>query len=100
MCSSDLPKALEDLVRLRDFLKNKNPDAAKRAVATIKLVIRNSAAYPDRFRPVLDLPFYREILIEFGASGYIARFRHEVGGDIYIVRIRHQLEDEFAAPQQ
>lgn len=87
------PKALDDLIRLREFLQGKNPEAAKRAVAAIKLAIKNSAIYPDRFRPVLDLPNYREILIEFGASGYIARFRHEVGGDIQIVRIKHQLED-------
>ena len=91
------PKALEDLIRLRVFLKDKNPEAAKRAVAAIKLSIKSSVLHPERFRPVLDLPFYREILIEFGASGYIARFRHEPGGDLYIVRIKHQLEDELPA---
>ena len=92
------PKALEDLIRLRAFLQNKNPDAAKRAVAAIKLAIRGSAIYPERFRPVLDMPHYREILIGFGASGYVARFRHEPGGNIIIVRIKHQLEDAFPFP--
>ena len=92
------PKALDDLVRLRVFLHDKNPDAAKRAVAVIRLAIKSSALYPERFRPVLNLPFYREILIDFGASGYIARFRHEPGGNILIVRIKHQLEDELTKP--
>ncbi len=37
---------------------------------------------------------YREIIIDFGDSGYIARFRYETGGDIFIVRIKHQLEND------
>lgn len=41
------------------------------------------------------LPHFREVIIDFGAAGYIARFRYENGGDIYIVRIKHQREDEL-----
>ena len=39
--------------------------------------------------------YYREIIIDFGGSGYVARFRYEPGGDIIIVRIKHQLENDF-----
>lgn len=88
-------RALTDLVRLREFLKTKNPEASERAVASIKLAIQNSGVRPERFRPVLDLMYYREIIIDFGGSGYIARFRYEPGGDIIIVRIKHQLENDF-----
>ena len=86
--------ALTDLIRLRDFLKSKSPEASKRAVLAIQGAIEKAAVFPDRFRPVPDLPHYREIIIDFGSSGYIARFRHEEGGDIYIVRIKHQLETD------
>lgn len=89
------PRAVADLVRLRDFLKTSSPDAAKRAVAIIRLAIQKSAVQPERFRPVQDLMYYREIIIDFGSSGYIARFRYEQGSDIIIVRIKHQLEDDF-----
>jgi plasmid stabilization system protein ParE len=89
------PKALDDLVRLRAFLKDKNLEAAKRAVIAIRTAIGSASKSPERFRPVPNLPFYREIIIEFGGSGYIARFRHEPGQPIIIVRIKHQLEDEM-----
>jgi plasmid stabilization system protein ParE len=79
---------------LRDFLKSKSPEASKRAVSAIQEAIEKAAVFPDRFRPVPDLTHYREIIIDFGSSGYIARFRHEEGGDIHIVRIKHQLEGD------
>ncbi len=88
------PNALLDLVRLRKFLHDKNPEAARRASAVIKQEIEKAGKNPERFRPVPELQNHREIIIDFGASGYIARFRHEIGGDIYIVRVKHQLEDE------
>ena len=91
------PGAIADLLRLRDFLKAKNVDAAKRAVAAIRADIAKAGFNPERYRPVEDLLHYREIIIDFGSSGYIARFRYEAGGDVVIVRIKHQLEDDFPA---
>jgi plasmid stabilization system protein ParE len=92
------PAVIADLVRLRDFLKTKNLDASKRAVSTIEADIEKAGFNPQRFRPVPDLPHYREIIIDFGSSGYIARFRHELGGDVVIVRIKHQLENDYPVP--
>ena len=87
--------AIADLVRLRDFLKTRSPEASKRAILAIRKEIENASLFPERFRPVPDLMHYREIIIDFGSSGYIARFRYEQGGDIHIVRIKHQLENEY-----
>lgn len=87
--------ALIDLIRLRNFLKTKSPEASKRAVLVIQEEIEKAANYPERFRPVPDLMHFREIIIDFGSSGYIARFRYEQGGDIHIVRIKHQLENDY-----
>lgn len=87
--------AIADLVRLRDFLKTRSPEASKRAISAIRKAIENASFFPERFRPVPDLLHYREIIIDFGSSGYIVRFRYEQGGDIHIVRIKHQLENEY-----
>lgn len=66
---------------------------AKRAISVIRSEIEKAAVWPDRYRPVPDLMHFWEIIIDFGSSGYIARFKHEQGGDIVIVRIQHQLEN-------
>jgi plasmid stabilization system protein ParE len=92
------PNALRDLEKLRTFLKGRGRDVAQRAVSVIKKEIEKAKNNPERFRPATEIPYYREIVIDFGASGYIARFRYEKGGDIYIVRIKHQLEDELEPP--
>ncbi|PJB41293.1 MAG: hypothetical protein CO105_14015 [Comamonadaceae bacterium CG_4_9_14_3_um_filter_60_33] len=87
------PTAIADLVRLAKFLGTKDKTVAKRAVSIIRSEIAKVSVLPDRYRPVPDLMHFREIIIDFGSSGYIARFRHEKGGDIFIVRIKHQMEN-------
>jgi plasmid stabilization system protein ParE len=89
------PIALLDLIRLGNFLKTKNPETAKRAVKTIRKSIDTIKIQPDRFRPVPDMVNFRELIIDFGASGYIARFYKNSNDEIIIVRIKHQLEDDF-----
>jgi plasmid stabilization system protein ParE len=91
------PIALQDLIRLGIFLKTKNPETAKRAAKTIKKAIDTIKNQPDRFRPVPDMMNFREVIIDFGASGYIARFYKKADDEIIIVRIKHQLEDDFHA---
>ncbi|MDD2776822.1 MAG: hypothetical protein PHU06_12780 [Gallionella sp.] len=39
--------------------------------------------------------YHREMVIDFGSSGYIALFRHLPNGDITIARIKHQLENAY-----
>lgn len=85
------PTALLDLERLRDFLRPKNPAAAKRAaqviVNTIKILERN----PQIGRSVegMDDLAYRELLIDFGDSGYVARYRLTVDA-VIVLAVRHQ----------
>lgn len=87
--------AQQDLDRIYKFLSKKDKSIAIRAIKTIRANIKESQKMPEGYRPVIELLHHREIIISFGASGYIARFRHELGGDIYIVRIKHQLENNF-----
>lgn len=47
-------------------------------------------------RPVEELPdVFREWLIEFGGSGYVARYRYDGGDIVSILAIRHQKEAGF-----
>lgn len=88
------PAAVADLVRFAKFLGTKDKLVAKRALSIIRSEIEKAAVFPERVRPVPDLMHFREIIIDFGSNGYVARFRHEPGGDIFIVRLKHQLEND------
>lgn len=86
------PNALRDLDRLREFLRPKNPDAAKRAATAIAKSIRLLNQHPQAGRPVEDLSEeYRELLIDFGDSGYIAMYRYQ-DSLVTVLAIKHQKE--------
>jgi plasmid stabilization system protein ParE len=88
-------RAIADLKRLHDFLATQDTDVARRAVSVIRVALEKIAVMPERFRPVEGKMYHREAIIDFGSSGYIARFRHLPNGDITIARIKHQKEDDF-----
>jgi plasmid stabilization system protein ParE len=87
--------AQRDLERLRQFLHAKNPHASKRAAKAIKEANKELALQPEGYRPVPNMPYHREIVIKFGASGYIARYFYKPGGDVLVLRLKHQLEDDL-----
>ncbi|MBZ8142977.1 plasmid stabilization protein [Rubrivivax gelatinosus] len=81
--------ALLDVQRLHRFLAPRAPDAAKRAVAAIRLGVRLLGQHPGVGRPVEDLPDeFRDWIIDFGDSCYVARYR--IGPDaVVILAVRH-----------
>ncbi len=85
-------EALRDVQRLYRFLAPKNIDAAKRAVKTIRLGVKAMALQPGIGRPIEDMPHeFREWIIDFGDSGYVARYR--IASDVVtILAVRHQKE--------
>jgi plasmid stabilization system protein ParE len=86
------PRALNDLQRLYRFLAKQNQDAAQRAVQTIQNSLNILAQNPLIGRPTVDMePEYREWLISFGHSGYVALYRVDAH-DAVLVAIRHQKE--------
>jgi plasmid stabilization system protein ParE len=87
--------AQHDLERLRQFLHAKSPQASKRAAKAIKEAVKALTSQPEGYRPVLNMPYHREIVIKFGASGYVARYFYRPGGEILVLRVKHQLEDEL-----
>lgn len=89
-------KAAEDLVRLRTFLADRNPDAANRAATSISRAIQSLADLAERGRPS-GVPGQREIFVRFGASGYLIRYAYRAGGnDVVVIRIWHGREDRPA----
>ncbi len=86
------PDAVEDVERLRSFLDQGNPDAARRALASILAAIDRLRKFPDLGTPTGD-PEIRQIVARFGAGGYIVRNAALPGdGDILITRIWHGRE--------
>jgi plasmid stabilization system protein ParE len=86
------PAALLDVQRLYRFLATKNIDAAKRAVKDIREGVKIISAQPGSGRPAEGMePEYREWLIDFGDSGYIALYRCDAQTAV-IVTVRHQKE--------
>lgn len=86
------PQALHDVQRLYRFLAPKNLDAAKRAVRAIRQGVAVLAQHPGIGRPVEEMPEeFREWIIDFGDSGYVARFR-VVPNAVVILAVRHQRE--------
>jgi plasmid stabilization system protein ParE len=86
------PEALADIQRLYRFLVVKSPDAAKRAVKAIRADMQILAGSPEIGRPVADMdPEFREWLVNFGDSGYVASYRYD-GQTALILAVRHQKE--------
>lgn len=85
--------AVQGLTRCRRFLEAKAPEAAQRAAqAIIGQFVRLETA-PDIGRPLIDAPELRELVISFGAAGYLALYRYEPDDDaVYVLAFRHQSE--------
>lgn len=89
------PSALRDLERLREFIRVKNPAAAKRAGAAIIKSIKALSLQPNIGWPVDNMDaVFRELPIDFGDTGYIARY-HYAGDTVTVLAIRHQKEAGF-----
>ncbi len=89
-----LESAVDDVAKLRAFITKENPDAAKRAAEAIKEATQRLIDFPTIGKPVKDLSPYRDLLIRFGASGYVLRYRMYLE-NIYIVHVRHYRELDF-----
>jgi plasmid stabilization system protein ParE len=89
------PSALLDVQRLYRFLIVKNPDAARRAVKAIRQGVKVLEQQPKVGRPVEDMDNeYRDWIIDFGDSGYVARYRVDPQF-VSVLAIRHQKEVGF-----
>lgn len=86
------PPALADVQRLYRFLFPKDETAARRAIKTIRAGVKILAHQSEAGRPIEDMePSFREWVIDFGSSGYIALYRFD-GETATILAVRHQKE--------
>jgi len=91
--------AREDLERLYGFILERDPadlDLAQRAVEAIEAATKALERFPFACRKAhMGTPFQRELIIPFGAEGYVALFEIEDAHTVTIVAVRHQREDDY-----
>jgi len=82
-----------DVIRLHTFLVTKSPTAARRAVAAIRAGVNILILHPEVGRPVVEMPedYYRELILNFGQSAYVALYRFD-GGQVTILAVGHGRE--------
>ena len=87
-------RSLAHLERAFEFLRQENPEAALAAADTICSAVENLGAHPLLGRRVHgDI---RELVISYGATGYIALYRFLIPQDeVRVLAIRHQREIGF-----
>jgi plasmid stabilization system protein ParE len=93
-------EALEDLERLEEFLveqalEHGDLDLPLRAVEAIRREMRILETNPYTCRKVGSNPLERELVIPFGASGYVALFEIISDQEVTVAAFRHQREDDY-----
>ena len=90
-------EAEDDLLRLYDFLLEQDPDTAERALLAIRKGLTLLADFPFTCRKAVDAndPLLRELLISFGAAGYVALFQIDNASTVSILALRHQREADY-----
>ncbi|CAN7753260.1 MULTISPECIES: type II toxin-antitoxin system RelE/ParE family toxin [unclassified Variovorax] len=93
-------EAVEDLQRLENFLLNTalehgDLDLPDRALAAIRAEFRILERNPFTCRIAFDDRLERELVIPFGAAGYVALFHIISDREVIVSAIRHQREDDY-----
>jgi plasmid stabilization system protein ParE len=91
-----LPEALSDLENQFNFLNEKNPDAASRAVRAILSAAASLAKSPERGFTVSGNSSQRRLRVFFGKYGYMIYYRIE-SNQVFILRIHHGRSDSREA---
>lgn len=92
-------EAREDLGRLYDWLLERSDGdfaQAERALQSIRDAITVLEVAPLSCRKAAPGdPFLRELVIGFGASGYVLLFEVEDAATVTVLAARHQREDDY-----
>ena len=89
-------EAKSDLEGLFGFLAERDIQAAERALETIGRAWSVLEQFPFSCRKVQSSnPFLRELIIPFGASGYVAIFEIEDQEHVTVLAVRHQREEDY-----
>jgi plasmid stabilization system protein ParE len=83
-----------DLIRLFNCLADKDAATAQRAIKEIRDSLATLSRMPKIGRPVEE--GFRELIIDFGSSGYLALYDFDEMHDAIMVHaIRHQKENDY-----
>ena len=95
-------QAQTDLQRRFDFIIERelashagDLEIAERALTAIRVGFETLREMPFTCRKAGDSPFLRELVISFGATGYVALFEILNGQEVVIAAVRHQREDDY-----
>lgn len=89
-------EARGDLKRLYAFLLRRDLKAAEKALASVRKGMEILQEFPFTCRKAQsENPFLRELLVPFGASGYIVLFEIEDDTYVTILGVRHQREEDY-----
>lgn len=96
------PEAEEDLMRLFEhaFARELSSptgdlDVPMRAIQTIRQACQFLAISPFSCRKASDGPFARELIVPFGASGYVVLYEITAAQRVHIGAVRHQRENDY-----
>jgi plasmid stabilization system protein ParE len=88
-----------DLVRLYEFILDRDEAdwaLAERALEAIRNAVKSLELSPFSCRKAIrGNPFLRELVIPFGAAGYVALFEIDDNATVTILVVRHQREDDY-----
>ncbi len=90
--------ARDDIKRLYEFLIDIDAAVAERAMEVMESAFDTVCRNPFICRKAADGelgPRWRELLINFGASGYVALFEIENDTTVTITALRHQRESDY-----
>ncbi len=85
------PESIEDLVRLRDFIKIKNPDAAQRMAELLLEGVKKLKRFPQLGMEVSKAP-NPELMRDLVLGSYIVRYL-VLDETINILRVWHHKEE-------
>ena len=89
------PRAQSDIKRLYDFLAGKDTAVARSAVDAIISSLGILAKLPQMGRKKEGTEL-RELIIEFGSSGYIALYDFDEDiATVVVTALRHQKESDY-----
>lgn len=81
-------RARDDLVRLREFIAKKNPQAAERVARVLLTALQRLIDHPHLGRPVEEILACRDLV----AGAYVVRYR-SAEERVEIIRIWHGKEN-------
>ncbi len=92
------PEAQDDLYRLYDFVADIDLQRAERAIEIIESALDTMRNHPHTCRKANggDMgSLWRELVISFGSSGYVALFEITDADTVTVMAMRHQRESDY-----